>query len=306
MSETCLTGAATAQPCAGAMDGHGLPPGDPACASPTALLDRLDRVADHWRTPLGPAGSMAWRGWGQGRPLVLLHGWAGSWRHWARNLPTLSRHHRLLVPDLPGQGDSDLLPDPVTRSDIARAVLQGLDATIGPQGHFALCGFSFGGAVAGMLAAQAESRIEQLLLVAPGGFDIVARPPATVRVRGLPAAERPAAHRHNLQALMFADPRRIDPLALEIQERNTRQLRAQRVAREPRLLQAAIAGLRLTPHFLWGARDNFCGDRIGTYLATARALRPRDAEILLIEGAGHWVAYEAAAEFEAALLRRLA
>ena len=56
-------------------------------------------------TPCGE-GTMVWRLWGEGDPLVLAHGAQGAWDHWVRNIPELSRHRMLLVPDMPGHGES--------------------------------------------------------------------------------------------------------------------------------------------------------------------------------------------------------
>ncbi|MFZ4759001.1 MAG: alpha/beta fold hydrolase, partial [Burkholderiaceae bacterium] len=55
-----------------------------------ALVAALDASARVERTPCGD-GTMVWRRWGTGRPLVLLHGGAGSWNHWARNIGRLAR-----------------------------------------------------------------------------------------------------------------------------------------------------------------------------------------------------------------------
>src|SRR5258708_6334617 len=101
--------------------------------TPAAFLDRLDRSAGHHRTPCGDGGSLAWRGWGQGPALVLLHGWAGSWRHWARNIEPLSRQYRLLAVDLPGQGDSDATTGAASRSEAARAVMRGAREILGAE-----------------------------------------------------------------------------------------------------------------------------------------------------------------------------
>ncbi|QNG19991.1 alpha/beta hydrolase [Rhodococcus triatomae] len=43
---------------------------------------------------------------GTGRPVLLIHGMAGSWTHWARTIPFLARRHRVVAIDLPGFGDS--------------------------------------------------------------------------------------------------------------------------------------------------------------------------------------------------------
>src|SRR5712691_9914772 len=60
------------------------------------------------------AGAMVWRIWGEGPPLVLLHGASGSWTHWIRNVRPLAARFRVLVPDMPGYGDSDAPLEPHT------------------------------------------------------------------------------------------------------------------------------------------------------------------------------------------------
>ena len=129
----------------------------------------LLKTAIRMETPCG-AGTMVWHVWGQETcshalaPLVLLHGGSGSWTHWLRNiLPLVESGRRVLVPDLPGFGDSaapahgtdaDALPEPVE---------QGLNVLLG-DAACDLVGFSFGGMVAGLLAAQFPARaVEQEL-----------------------------------------------------------------------------------------------------------------------------------------------
>ena len=82
-----------------------------ADADPAAVVDALARTARKVRTPCGD-GAMVWRVWGEGEPLVLFHGGSGSWTHWIRNIPGLSRHYELWVADIPGLGDSAMPPKP--------------------------------------------------------------------------------------------------------------------------------------------------------------------------------------------------
>ncbi|MFN8953387.1 MAG: alpha/beta fold hydrolase, partial [Burkholderiales bacterium] len=66
---------------------------------------RLQTTCDGSRT--------VWHAWGQPTQpaVVLLHGGSGSWTHWVRNIaPLQAAGWRVLVPDLPGFGDSDLPP----------------------------------------------------------------------------------------------------------------------------------------------------------------------------------------------------
>ena len=41
---------------------------------------------------------------GEGAPIVLLHGPGGCAAHWMRVIPDLATTHRVIAPDLPGQG----------------------------------------------------------------------------------------------------------------------------------------------------------------------------------------------------------
>lgn len=44
---------------------------------------------------------------GSGPPLVLVHGWMGSWYHWRRVMPLLAKSHTVIAVDARGYGDSD-------------------------------------------------------------------------------------------------------------------------------------------------------------------------------------------------------
>ena len=48
---------------------------------------------------------------GKGETILLLHGFAASGDSWNRLAGTLTKSHRLIAPDLPGIGDSDIPED---------------------------------------------------------------------------------------------------------------------------------------------------------------------------------------------------
>lgn len=48
---------------------------------------------------------------GQGEPLILLHGYTQTSRMWRPIIPLLAKQFRVIAPDLPGIGDSDILAD---------------------------------------------------------------------------------------------------------------------------------------------------------------------------------------------------
>ena len=93
---------------------------------------------------------------GDGPPVVLLHGPVGHAGHWFRVLPALAKSHRVVAPDLPGQGDSELTGDALD----ADAVLVWLgelieDTCPSPP---TLVGFTLGGAIAADLAVGARGQ----------------------------------------------------------------------------------------------------------------------------------------------------
>src|SRR5687768_18623173 len=87
--------------------------------------------------------------------LVLIHGLGASGRALDRAVPLLAARFRVIVPDLPGFGDTG--GKHTTIEGMARAVLEALDAD-GVAG-FVGAGPSLGGPVATALAAPAPGRV---------------------------------------------------------------------------------------------------------------------------------------------------
>ncbi len=91
-----------------------------------SFVDGVAAEAVLIETPCGD-GTMVWRIWGAGPPLVLFHGGYGSWTHWIRNVLPLSRAFTVIAPDLPGLGESATPPEPHTAEGLARILVEGLD-----------------------------------------------------------------------------------------------------------------------------------------------------------------------------------
>ncbi|MCZ8141014.1 MAG: alpha/beta fold hydrolase [Acetobacteraceae bacterium] len=259
------------------------------------------RVAE---TPCG-SGSMVWRAWGEGAPLVLLHGGSGSWRHWARNIGPLGAGRMVIAPDLPGLGDS-AMPEGVSTPDGVAAILaRGLDHILPAGSRYDLAGFSFGALCSGHLAALDQDRVRSLTIIGAGALGFQRSPTQLVKVRALAGEERVASHRHNLAELMFADASRIDDVALAIQEASTRgaRFKSRGFASTDSLKQALMRGQGQL-NAIYGEWDAIVRPHVQLRLDLVRGLRP-GARAHAIPGAGHWVAYEAAEAFNATLLRFL-
>jgi pimeloyl-ACP methyl ester carboxylesterase len=64
---------------------------------------------------------------GEGRPIVMLHGWPQHWYLWRRVIPLLAPHARVLCPDLRGFGWTDAPGRGYDRETMAQDVLALLD-----------------------------------------------------------------------------------------------------------------------------------------------------------------------------------
>jgi pimeloyl-ACP methyl ester carboxylesterase len=106
---------------------------------------------------------------GQGDPLLLLHGFGADKDHFGALLVALSSRYRLIVPDLPGFGESSR--DPSLAYDIPSQTARfgRFVQALGLSG-FHLAGASMGGYIAGYYAADHPEEVQSLLLMAPAGI----------------------------------------------------------------------------------------------------------------------------------------
>ncbi len=106
--------------------------------------------------------NLTWYETGQGRPLVLLHGWAMAAAAFSELASLLANDFRLLIPDLPGHGKSD----PAGNNDlygVASSLNRWLAAI--ESTPVALGGWSLGGMLALEMARQKPLAIERLVLI---------------------------------------------------------------------------------------------------------------------------------------------
>ena len=247
---------------------------------------------------------MVWRVWGSGEPLMLFHGGSGSWTHWIRNIPELSRHYELWVPDIPGLGDSAMPPQPWTPATIAGVVIASLDDLFPAGQSLRIAGFSFGGHVAGLVSARLKERVRQLTLIGVAALGMRADPrePFAKERTGMSAEDIAGVYRQNLAVLMFADPANIDALAIHLQAENIKRARFRsRPFAATDALAVALADVTAPLNTIWGTRDIIARPSLDLRLDILRRHHPELA-VRLIEGAGHWVAYEAADQFNDAFL----
>jgi pimeloyl-ACP methyl ester carboxylesterase len=261
------------------------------------FVEGIAAEAERVETPCGE-GTMAWRIWGRGRALVLLHGGYGSWTHWVRNVLPLAREFRVIAPDLPGLGDSATPPEPWTAEGLAAIVVAGLDRIVSRTEELRLAGFSFGGVIGGNVAAQLGDRLRNFVVVGSNGLGLERSPTPLKRVPpDANTAEEFATHRYNLNQLMIADPDKIDALALYLQKTNhaRARMRSRRFSRSGALAQA-LPKVRAKLDGIWGERDATAYPHLDERARLLRGVQP-GARFAVVPGAGHWVQFEAADRF---------
>lgn len=253
---------------------------------------------------------MVWHAWGAvaAPTLVLLHGGSGSWTHWLRCIaPLRDAGWRVLVPDLPGFGDSDLPAGCTDVDDLPvhlHAGLQQLQAAGLCAGPVSVAGFSFGGMAGALwLAAHPQDAAQLVLVGAPGmGLTVPDRIPLKGwRHLATPEAQE-AVHRHNLMALMLHAPEALDDLALRVHTANVQRDRMPRrrlsstdiVARTLPQLSARVSAI-------FGEHDALYRGRLSELATAMPSMAHHWGRWQVVAGTGHWVQYEAADVFFAAL-----
>jgi len=121
---------------------------------------------------------------GEGRPVILLHGFPDSGRLWREQVPALAEAgFRVIVPDLRGYGRSDK-PDDVdayAMHHLVGDVVAVLDDAGASVSH--VVGHDWGSAVAWALAAGVPERVDHLVALSVGH-------PAAFRAAGFPQYAR--------------------------------------------------------------------------------------------------------------------
>ena len=106
---------------------------------------------------------------GQGKTVLLLHGYAANKDNWTYFAKRLTRDYRVIIPDLPGFGESTKrfdenynIESQVKRLDRFAEILQ--------LERFNLVGNSMGGLIAALYSERVPQKISTLALLAPAGL----------------------------------------------------------------------------------------------------------------------------------------
>lgn len=234
---------------------------------------------------------------GRGEPVLLLHGLFAEKDHWVDLARRLTPRHRVIVPDLPGFGDSGRHED--LRYGYAEQVerLRAFMDRIGVQrAHVA--GSSMGGALGALLADEYPGRVASLAFIgAPHGLRSP-QPSETDRLIDAghtPLIAHDAAEFDALLGRLFAQrPWLPWPVLRAAREDAIRRAPSnhrlwQEHLADRYLLEGRLAQVRAPLLVLWGRRDRVF------HVSGARSLRWRrpDADIQVLDRLGHLPMMEA-------------
>jgi pimeloyl-ACP methyl ester carboxylesterase len=242
---------------------------------------------------------------GEGRPVILIHGFIYDSTIWAENIDALATAFRVYALDLWGQGYSTREPLDYGYPLFAHQLRCFMDA-LGIQ-RASLVAQSMGGGTAITLAVQHPERVEKLLLVDPAGMPgpvpfsgkLFALPGAGELALSLPTD---AVRRMVLRMLWIHDKKLVTDRYLADVTRfhkiaGTTEVELDILRREFfHTLSAEIEQLAQLPIpvlLVWGREDKTVplarGEAMHQILAGSR--------LEIIDNAGHVPNYEAAAEF---------
>ncbi len=100
---------------------------------------------------------------GRGQPVILLHGWLGSWSYWMKTMAALRSHYRCYALDFWGFGESGKRRDSYQVNDFVNLVDQFMDR-LGIE-EAPIVGHSMGGTVAISLALTKPKRVQRVIVV---------------------------------------------------------------------------------------------------------------------------------------------
>ena len=227
-----------------------------------------------------------YKDWGQGDPVVLLHGFTADSQSWAPLEKCLPPDRALIRIDLPGHGKSPHR-HVASFADLARMMVDAFDDATRAHDSVHLLGHSLGAALALAIADIRTRQVASLSLIAPAGLGPEIDAATLMGIVRATRAESLAPWLRRLTATpdvitdgyaAAAMRARQNPALRAVQADMANTLFPDGV--QPFDLRAAVARLDCPTQMVWGRQDHI--------LPYRHALAARgDFAMHLLQGAGH-------------------
>jgi pimeloyl-ACP methyl ester carboxylesterase len=143
---------------------------------------------------------------GEGPPLVLLHGQGGFAQMWGLVIPQLAGSYRIVAPDLPGLGYSEVVASPLDTPAMVAWLGELIEQTCTEPPI--LVGHSLGGSFAAHFAIEHGDRLRSIVLVDSGSLGRFRPSPAVLAaLLRFNARPSPATHERFLHQVFFNSER---------------------------------------------------------------------------------------------------
>jgi pimeloyl-ACP methyl ester carboxylesterase len=251
---------------------------------------------------------------GEGKPLLLIHGYgAGIWV-WEKQIEALSAFYRVYVLDLIGHGFSDRPEIPYTPETYIRCVRDFMDG-VGIE-KATLIGNSMGGGIAWALAVLFPERVDRLILIDCVPPDVLRQVKnesfrILVAIKDIPFLPYLTLAARNKNSIRQALLECVSNIKLITPEVVNRQYQLSRIkgttwvltstlkhAKEALKLKDRLSLIQQPTLFIWGARDLIFPPLVGETLHQAIA----GSKFQVIENSGHIPMWETPDEVNQALL----
>lgn len=257
---------------------------------------------------------------GEGPALLLIHGsgpGVSAWANFGELLPILSGRYRVVMPDLPGYGASEV---PELDGDYGRTALAAVREVLTAEGidlvH--VVGNSLGGMLALRLALEHPDLVDRIIAMGPGGASFpLFGPQPTEGIRRLveftndPSREKMVAWMYSMVGdASFVTPERVDarwksasaPEALAFtRDFYAAAMRAMRDGPAAAPLWSRLGEIAHPVLLVYGREDRVTP--VESAFLPLRLLR--NAELHVVGNAGHWVMLERPRSFVRIVLEYL-
>ena len=106
---------------------------------------------------------------GKGQTMILVHGYIAEAGNWFSVAPELMKRYNLVIPDMPGHGDSDPLTDKLSPVDLIDGIMK-LIVEKSENEKVILVGHSLGGWISVLATLKTDGRVSALILENSAGL----------------------------------------------------------------------------------------------------------------------------------------
>ena len=225
------------------------------------------------------------------RTLLMVHGFGGNKDNWVRMAAYLPDGYRMLIPDLPGHGDSSIGSASDYTVDAQAATLVAFMDELGVD-KVDMAGNSMGGGITAYFASRYPERVRTIALYDPAGSEKYPSELDQALAEGNNplVVEKPGDMDRLFNFVMEEPPFLPWPLTSVMEEKAMAREQVNRTifdailaSRDGVSLTSVLSDIEAPTLIIWGKQDRVLAPENAQVFAESID----DAEVLLLDGVGH-------------------